>query len=40
MIACYRAILPVLLKRFGEAILIQERITHEWKTNHPGAARQ
>ena len=32
-------ILRVLLKRFGKAILIQERITHEWKANHPCAAR-
>jgi histidine ammonia-lyase len=39
-IARSRAILPVLLKRFVRAILIQERITHEWKANHSRAARQ
>jgi hypothetical protein len=27
----------VLLKRFDEAILIEERITHEWKANHTRA---
>jgi hypothetical protein len=30
----------VLLKRFVRAILIEERISHEWKANHPRTARQ
>src|SRR5437762_7154317 len=40
MIALCRAILHVLPKQFGGAILIAKRNSHEWKANHSRATRQ